>query len=384
MGKIKKIGLVLLIIMSLSCSTVNAKGAYSQDVKSILKQSNVMSVDVKGEKICRKINLKELNSKKSKLSKSDLNEILLALGYSQNEVSNMTQSQINKMFLDCENISTTESYIKVSEDGTTKNLNKDTCIAEAESIQQNDALNTIKSPALTTYLSPVYSTAAYSLSSNNGESTNTSTDGYMKIITTSSYISPNSSSSYYQTGWYYFFSTFTWLTSPSNRLTDAMSMYAPGFAWSQDSANYNCTMSYTLRTRNFRSLPYYDNTSDQNYMTTKTTQDLSINKDGLFYKWKLPTNYSAISVNPVTGVQTILTQTVFNLSYTVLGKARVSQYSQPCQFNLFSKYIHVIAYKSIAPSYPWTLGSTPGVTLNYVSGLTSATYSWFNSTQYNP
>ncbi|MCT4597502.1 MAG: hypothetical protein N4A50_06440 [Vallitalea sp.] len=75
---------------------------------------------------------------------------------------------------------------------------------------------------------------------------------------------------------------------------------------------------------------------------------------------------------------------MWNLSHTITGRCRVSQHTVPTNFNVFTRYEHVYSTINVQPSFGWTTGSKPSISVNATVTSKANTYNSYNYTSYDP
>jgi hypothetical protein len=80
----------------------------------------------------------------------------------------------------------------------------------------------------------------------------------------------------------------------------------------------------------------------------------------------------------------IETYVLWNLSHTITGRCRVSQHTVPTNFNVFTRYEHVYSTINVQPSFGWTTGSKPSISVNATVTSKANTYNSYNYTSYDP
>lgn len=267
---------------------------------------------------------------KDKVKKSKV--ILKNLGYSDDEVDAIGDNKIYDKIKDATTIKVAIDYLMVDANGETYPVDEKTCLNESYKINHPD--ETISS----------YSNYAYN--------TNYSPDGYMKITTESIYLN---------SGYYILTSTYTWLTMPSYRMIDAISLAAPDVAFttlSGDQYSY-CTYKYKLAA-----------TGSTIYTETGSGSVVPASS-GLYATYDLMDDL--YSTGPV--------RTVTYMSFVVSARARVKLYTSPQVFSVFSQYEHVYSSFNIQPGFSWyPLGISASI--NAFNNKTS--YYGSNYTSYTP
>lgn len=159
----------------------------------------------------------------------------------------LTQKQIIDNLNSIKTVSTSTSYLKISEDGTQTPITKEKCISDIKKLNQAEEAKR--------------SSLIY-----DGSELPESTNGYMRL-----------SIVYFYEGNGYFIvvGEFEWLREPLNRWTDAFSLYSPYMAWD----NYG--------TNSFEKVTRYI-TSSGNIVSDSSKADPEIENSGAFYTWNLP------------------------------------------------------------------------------------------------
>ena len=345
---LKKILCVLMISMLFICTTTYSYAIdYNED--SI---NNIVSKYEYNDTLVYKVT----NNKKI-ISSKNINQLLFQIGYTENEINTFSSEDINNI-INCEEITISESYFCVSQDGEYESMNKQECLFKAKIKNQDTARNLF-------CLDKVDNANLFSINNtlNNSTKIDYSDDDYMKISTSSIYLS---------SGWYIIASTYTWLNTPKSRGVDIMSICAPELAWSQDNSQYFCGVSYTQMTSTSGS----KTTVERMFERPKSLVKKS---GGIYYSYDLPNDIS------YTGYPTYILKSCSDISITIRGKARVSDYTKPRAFNVFSTYGHSISNLGINPKISWSLGSYfPGVSFAVGKDKKISYYYGMNYTDYNP
>lgn len=325
----KFLSLVLAIsIFSFNVFTINAtyneilekngiqitKSKYSKTIKT--ESSTQTTIDQSSLKLLKN------KSKEKNLSLYEQNVIILQeLGFSDITISTMTPSDIENLFQNAIEITTETIYMKSNPDGTTSIISEANCMNAIET--KNN-------------------TVATTAGSNDGWGNYPSDDGYMRLTISSEYLNPSSMNN--EKGWYYFHTWYEWLSVPSHRMKDAISIAAPNFTWDTFNADgaYCSTMYYRHTDING-----YDGRVDANL---KTTQDLTVASNGIYYEWYMPLS--------ATGVD------MYYIQFYIRARARVSFFESPQSVGVYTKYVHTYATLDLEPTFSWTLVDQIGVSLN--------------------
>ena len=181
----------------------------------------------------------------------------------------------------------------------------------------------------------------------------------MKIITTAFYVRPGEVG---EKGWYWIAGMFSWLDTPTYTMTDAMSLFVSDSSWSQNDEDYISRMTY--------------NRMVQHQDITKITEDRVLNEEGLYYTWDLPDEHSAAGI-PLGKVE--------DLTFYVRGKTRVSDFTNPRSFTVYTQYEHVYSAINIQPEFSWDIlkhGVSAVIGIDFVNNKNS--YSSFCGVDYDP
>lgn len=290
---------------------------------------------------------------KSKIANSDINRFIFKkLGYTDKQIEAIGQDEIDYIMSTSTQITVQEMYVKIDADGKQEVIGKNDCIQEL--LLFSDAQCTDSQVALNT-------------TSNNAENEvdESGDDGYMRILTRSDYIDPASVGG--EKGWYNFSATFEWLTIPVHRGVDAFSLYASGTAWGQGETDTFSSVFVSY-------LDYNNNWQTDAY--TKRTEDRTVASNGLWYEWKLLNDEY---VEPMK-----INNRYQYFEFYIRGKARMTNYASPQAFNVFARYEHNVSYFCVNPTFGWTTGGLPGVTITGSFSNSFDTYSGYNYTHYDP
>lgn len=360
--KIRKKFVAVLVSLTLSLQIIpSALAIPSDELSKNLAGSDPVNLVVKSEsnnKVFYTItepNLKRLKATLAEDSTSvseSNNQLLLSLGYTEEDIASIKQEEIDLILSEAADITVTQSYVKVDADGNTKEVSPQECMRAVEEIKQNEAeqLETA-------------SVAARSYS-NDGYNREDSNDGYMRITTMASYVHPGASG---EKGWYNVSGTFTWLIMPTYRMTDAMSLYADECMWSQNQKDYYSSFTH-------KAFNYHNNTLS--YTNEKTTEDRVLNRDGVYYKWKLPISTNDIAHKNVYNV--------YYMSFYIRAKVQAKNSISTNNFNVFTHYEHTYSALNIQPSFGWSTGSMPGVSVTGAFAGGNTSYYSLCEVQYNP
>jgi hypothetical protein len=339
---LKKCATMLLTLILILAMAVPAYAISPEEINGIVHDyrdgSYITTVNAAGlDKIREKHDSKDSTYSLS-YDKANV-EIMTVLGYDIDQINNMGEEEIEFLLGDAASVRTVSTYFHYDDhEGTVEKI----------TLEEFDAGKS----------------AVSTFSGNDGSNSEVSSDGYFKIITTASYRYPNTVGD--EKGWYTFSGTFVFYgRMPTYRMTDAASLYVDDVQWSQTSSDYRSTMTYT----------YYDDYSDEELVTsTKTTQDRHLFTTGLYYTWDLPTE-------DVNGHQY---RTVTSIEIYVRGVGRMRYYNLEQAFNLCARYEHTYATLALEPSFSWTLGEYPGVSLNTSVVIKSNTYHSLCQVDYDP
>lgn len=282
-------------------------------------------------------------------------EVLLSVGFSESDLEMMGQEEINLIVDEAAGISVSTEYYKVDDNGELILMKKEDCLREAEAVRQEE-WDRILNDSVT----PLSSTT------NNNVNVSTSSDGYMKITTSATYISPGSASG--AKGWYYMQGAFEWLTMPGDRKIDAVSLYAQDCAWSVNDGDYYSTFYHTAETATG---------GIHEFTTQKTSSQGEMKPEGIFFTWQLPISTYVASPTGATFI-------VRSMKAYIRGKARVREYSSSRSFNLFSKYEHLKTSVSVNTDFTWSTSGWPGVSVT--ANLSNKCISYYAAclVDYNP
>ena len=326
--------------------------------------------------IVKSINKEDLTKIKQQVNNTPKNrkEIysnhLQKLGYTKREIESFKEDDLNTIFENSESISTEEKYVVITEDNEEILMEKDICLEHAKKADEYQKLELYTNSKNEQFKNAILDNNIINkslLARATNDSKNYDTQKYMKITTMSIYFRPGTKG---QKGWYQFYGMFTWLSAPKDRLTDAISLYADNFAWSQKNSDYVSTLRYKgneVSSSGIKTTEY----------SSKKTTSKKVQTDGLYYTWALPKD----------GIFDVYAGTHYYCSdiiLTIKGKARVSQYTLPCTFNLFTKYAHLQSYLVVKPSFSWSIGKLPGVTFTGGKGVKEQQFCSYNTTNYSP
>ena len=299
--------------------------------------------------------------------------ILIALGLGENTVERLSRSEILSMFADNIEITVEIRYVKVSEDGTETILSREECLGQAAIVesQRMEYIESKISSFMSGYAESSDSEGGSRGSINDGY--DISSDSYVEIISISTYIDPTTMAG--ENGWYDFKGIFNWLSTPSDRYTDALSLYASGFIWSTNALDYRSTFTRTLLlVSNVRIPPITTTTTT----IPKSGTERVMQSGGVYFSWDLPKDFQYLDFDGLILLQ------YKDFSFTIDGRARVTNYNSGYAFNLHTRYIH-LKDSIISPSLGWeSTGLYPGV--KYTGGwiLSDQAFNGGNSTQYTP
>ena len=345
----------LCLLAQVLCYPISASEVKIADAKATtLDASNFISLEVVGNKNIRRISEVSLKRYRDVLAKqssseSEINrEILESLGV---DTAAIPPEEIDYLMSQAADITVSESYVQVDQNGNMVELSEAECMQKVADEQLRRAeLTQERGPGI----------VSYSAKSNDGRNDIISTDGYMRIQTTAYYVhpatSPDSTPEWPgEKGWYYVGGLFTWLIEPDYRMTDAMSLYASDCTWSQDEDDYYANLTYGET---------YTPSSGEQTVNGRvlTNKEAVLQPDGVYFTFNLP--------NDVGGYR------YDDFSIFIRGKCRVSDYTNPRAFNVFSRYEHVYSTMNIQPSFSWSSSAPFGVSADIK-------FSWVNdSTTY--
>lgn len=343
------------------------------DIKLLKLQ---VETSVKEKNLTHKIDIQKAYSVISELKQKGVSEssiyseLLSNLGYTSDEI---TQGLISEFVSDLDQgleITTTESYIKSSSDGSVIELSKNDCLEEVLNYFETYSTDSREISLLSSTSSRI-----------DGNTIVISTDGYMKIITKSTYLDPDDSG---DNGWYSLSGTFTWLIIPNTRYIDAFSIYGQSMVLSDNYDDIYSTVNYKKRITD-TSASGTTTTTTPSYTSTKKTIDRGSNESGIFYKWDLPNNSSYSITN--FGQTITHTETVTYLSYYISVKAQRSYPTFETPFNVFTRYCHVHPVLQITPTFGWSTDGTTGnigVSVSLQTAWERTYYESFNYNYYTP
>ena len=349
---LKSIFALILVCSIFSLNFLSVGAAYQEYLQAngieVTKTKYVTIVE-QNNIINRTMSESSLKSLKNALSKQTLTkheqniEIMRTLGFEEKTIEGMTAESIDSLFEDAVSLETQTIYMKANADGTTSIVSEEECLTAVE------ARNTAAS------------TAAATTSDNDGWGNWTSEDGYLRMTISSAYIDPASMNG--QKGWYNFHTWYEWLIVPNYRLTDAMSIAAPACTWDTLNADnaYYSSAYYVARDINGNSSSFDE--------PSKTTQDLTVTAEGIYYEWDMPLNGG----NTITYIQ-----------FYVLARARVTDFSSPKQVGIYIRYVHTYPILTTNPSFQWSSTGEIGVALDFNLQVASNDYFFNLSHEYNP
>lgn len=373
-----KISLLFVIVtFMLSAVPVNS---YSSSTKLSAADIKLLKIqvetNVKEKNLTHKIEIQKANSVISELKQKGVSEssiyseLLNNLGYTTDEI---TQGLINEFASDLDQgieITTTESYVKSFSDGSVIELSKNDCLEEVLDYLETYSNDSREISLLSSTTSRI-----------DGYTDVISTDGYMRIITKSTYLDPVASGG---NGWYILSGTFTWLIIPDTRYIDAFSIYGQTMVLSDVYGEIYSTVNYKKRITD-TSTTGTTTTTNPSYTSTKTTVDRGSNESGIFYKWDLPNNSSYSITN--YGQTITHTENVTYLSYYIRVKAQRSFPTLETPFNVFTRYCHVHPVLQFTPTFGWSTDGTNGnigVSVSIQTAWERTYYESFNYNYYKP
>ena len=377
----KFIGLALVLIMLSAALAVlflsptkayaeTASGLQVSDFVSHSEQNNEYTSFISNQ------NLAEIKSslEKSAMSKTDMyKEIYQELGYSNEEIDKIGIEEINLIMESSIAITVTQQYLSIDEDGNQVVLSKEECLAAANAVnaKRESELQKRFLQVQSNQFSGQEEASVTEGTVTDGNDDNDAwaiddTNGYIKITTRSDYINPSTVNG--QQGWYNFSATYEWLAAPSQAYTDAFSIYAAGCAWSAGSTDIYSKMSY-----NYYDLDVYNGETEENYgynEQERYTQDRTVQSTGVYYTYSVPESYSYLDVY----IGLYFSHQISNLTYYIRAKARVSNYTVPQSFNVYSRYEHLTKSFNVSVSFDWSIGSWPGVSVTPTVGNNHTAY----------
>ena len=298
-------------------------------------------------------------------------EIFRGLGYSEEEIDELGDEEINYIMDESAGITANAQYFIINENGDRELVSKEKCLSFAETVnakREVERCNRISQIQNDKLLSENGGTILLAATSNS--SYNIETKGAVKITTVSSYISPSNVNN--EKGWYYFTATFEWITFPTQQWSDAFSLYVDNCAWSQNTNDIYSYMSY-----NELNVDRNGKTTQKDYKIEKYTKDRKVLSEGIYYSYALPVDYYFMDLGYGSWHS--------YLRFYIRGKARISHYTTPYAFNLFSQYEHLTKNFSVSAAFAWKVGANyPGVTVSATVNNNHTTFSSYNYTNYNP
>lgn len=246
----------------------------------------------------------------------DYKELLLKLGYTNEDLDAIGDEEIYNIMKDATRVMVIDSYVKVDVNGNVYTMDKNTCLQGVKQMNQENV--NLKS-------------------SNDGSNYDASDDGYMRITTQATYLS---------NGYYYLSGNYQWLTIPSSRMTDSISVAAPDCAWVTGTSALYSTYYYKIFEHNGKV-----GTDETN--THYGSGSVSVESTGIHAEYDLPKDYDL--------VDQLRYGNVTNMSYYIRGKARVTNWTSSTAYNVFTRYEHVWSSVGVQPSFSWT---TEGISAN--------------------
>lgn len=305
---IKKIICLLMVVMLVMSIPLQAVAVneikYNFSVASIDDVSDIhkcVLVDTIGKYEVRKVSsfaMQKINSIEDD-KETIIAELFNNIGISFFEESSM-QQHLTEDLDAIKNISVNTCYTKIDKNGTITFMDKDTCLNEIAELNRGKTSNVTRGSGI--------------ISDGNED---TSDNGYMKSAI--AYF-------YNGNGYYILVGQWEWLIEPAITRKDAFSLYSTNMIWGNSGENnYEKVTSYhSYMTQNGQVI--------QNKKITNSTQaDPSIESDGVFYTWNLPTSSSSAShANVYTDYMCQLWAT-----------ARVEDYDDYTQqLSVYSRYVH--------------------------------------------
>ena len=249
-------------------------------------------------------------------------DVLIALGLSEQTIESLTDAEILSKFTDYLEMTVEVKHIRVGEDGMETILSEEECLEQA-AIAEAQRMEYIESRInlfMNQDIEGRDSSGGSRGSINDGY--DVKTDAYMRITTESNYIVHTLIGG--EKGWYDFIGTFEWLSTPSARQVDALSLYADGFLWSQNASDYQSFMNYK---KLFITL---NGEFNQEVSIDKSGAYREMRTGGVFFDWELPdddTNFGLYAIF------------CYDFSFSIEGRARVASYHSGCTFKLYTRYI---------------------------------------------
>lgn len=342
-------------------------------------ENNIIKINLSNQNLGRlKSDLKTRNQTENEIYTTIYKE----LGYSDAEIASIGHEEISSTMNKSSEITVNIQYVKVNKNGDMIIMEKNQCLKEVAVAQQlemqvMEEQKESNSVDITTDNNDQYSQinaydniaknaknqhmAADHASNENHENTDISEDGYMKLITRCDYLPCYRGD---EKGWYMFSAIFTWLKQPYYKMTDAMSLFANNVAWYPDSfySSYYFEAQF-LDTNQSEWIKFDD---------TETKTNATVQPTGIYFTWPL-TRYGNDS-----------RYMFLSRTFYIRGIARVSQFNQEYAGNLYAQYQHVRSTFNIQPSFGWTLGERPGVTVTGAWLDDYTTYSGFCYFAYDP
>lgn len=356
----------ICLFLQILCNPISASELEKQPLDGntpVPNASNFISQQTIGNKKVSSISQVGLKRYRNILSKQNLSEskinseILESMGFN---VTSMPQEEIDYILSNAVDITVSESFIQVNQNGDMLELSEAECMKKVSEELQERKVNKEMDKDTQDNIETSMGTL-----SNDGSNTETSADGYMRIITAAYYISPASSG---EKGWYNVSASYEWLITPNYRMIDAMSLYASNCAWSQSSNDYYSYFSYKER------FVTTGGTQDVNYRTV-SSNDRVIKTTGVYFTYDLPNDSGNVSWYRYS-----------EFYFYMRGKVRISDFMNPRAFNVFSRYEHVYSSINVQPSFGWSSSDPYGVSANIGVSLVNNVDSFYSMcyVSYNP
>jgi uncharacterized repeat protein (TIGR02543 family) len=276
---------------------------------------------------------------------------LLAIGLSETTVNRMEQSEILEMFADVVQITATTKYVMVDADGAEVILSKEAAYEQAAIVEAQRM----------DYLLGLGLDARVAGSPSRGEGYTYDTTSGVMAITTMSAQYPLVSG----IGKYVLWGEFKWLSTPSSRKLDGVSLGVAGsaFVWAAKTSGEYCSDLSYIKTNLYN--------GPATYSSRKTTTDMDVNSSGVYYTWSLPEDVAGICSNIVI---------------TIRGVGWLANPYEVAGFNLYTKYVHETSTFFIGnPTIGWSI-FPPGVSISagLFSGYSNVAYTSSNVNTYYP
>ncbi len=304
--------------------------------------------------ITNSISAQNLDSLYSTLSANNMSEyeknvyVLKELGFSDEIIESMSQDDVNNMLENAESIQVEVKYLVTDSEGETTIISEDECMALIDQYNSESSLSVLD---------------------NGGFSANLVGGGCMRITISSIYIDPSSNNNV--KGWFDIHAWYEWLILDNQRHTDAISISADNFVWS-DRKQSDYSSSYYYKVRDL-------NGNESTYSERADGNAGEYSSCGMGYTWKVPKDSGSSLV--VTYIQ-----------YYLRGKGHVRDATRNDSFNVNARYEHVVENVSIDVqiTYQWSNSMNDGDDLMFIytiiPTLNIDTVGWIskNDTTYSP